>query len=474
MSVSASDYILDIQRSYALYTNNGRYIPNATDGLKRAMRQAMEVMYSHNGRFKTSALSGAMQERNLYPHGDASDSISSLAAPFINNVPLLRAHGTFGTKVNPTAFAAPRYTDVDKPPYINDLFYLDRDILPLKDNFDGSRKEPKTFLPIIPTLLVNGMVGIGTGWSCTILPRNINDICEAVIDVLNGKKPKRLLPDYSWAKTNCEFIEYNDKGNAKWLFIGEVEMPDTSSIRVTELPSGLSLEDFKSKLSTMEENGTIKDFIDNSSNEISVTIKLKRGQCKGWSNADAIDFLNLKKTRTENFVVVGFDGDTITPYAYDGKTDPIEQYIKDWVEWRFGWYTDRYNHLKKETTDELNYLRLLFECYARNLPMVLGDLKNKAELKGMIEAIGNEAKISFGDHHVERICNRATYSWTRDNSLKVVEDIKEKEKELDEFNLLLNDEKKRRGVFLTEVNAIKSAVPNIKKSIDTIRGKKAK
>ena len=465
-----SEYILGARKKYALYTNNGRYIPNATDGLKRAMRQAMEVMYTYNGKIKTSALSGAMQEKNLYPHGDASDSINSLAAPYLNNLPLLRGHGNFGTKINPTAFSASRYTEVDKAPYLSDIFYVDRNIIPLKDNFDGSRKEPKTFLPLVPLLLVNGMVGIGTGWATTILPRKFEDVCQAVIDIINGKTPSDILPNYSWEKTKCEFIEYNDKGNSRWLFKGTVKILDAQTVEVIELPSDMSIENFKERLATMEDEGNINDFIDSSSNEISITIKLKRGTCKGWTEEDAIDYFNLKKTRTENFVVVGFDGNSIVTYSYDGKTDPIIQYLKDWVEWRFSWYVKRYEDLKKTADDEIQFLKLLFECYSQGLPSMLGGLKDKEDLRNKIKTIGSKACIVTCDEHIERICNRPTYSWTRDGSLKVMNEIQSLEKDVKEYVSLISDEKKRKNVYVDEVKNIKDSTDKIMKSIEVIRG----
>ena len=111
---SASEHLLSSSREYGLYVNKTRHIPNFADGLKDAMRKALYVMKS-KGRTKTAALSGAMTDALLYAHGDASGSVNSLAAPFGNNVPLLKALGNFGTRLGPDEFSAPRYTEEEKP-----------------------------------------------------------------------------------------------------------------------------------------------------------------------------------------------------------------------------------------------------------------------------------------------------------------------------------------------------------------------
>jgi DNA topoisomerase II len=38
--------------------------------------------------------------------------------------------------------------------------------------------EPKYYIPVIPTLLINGTKGIGTGWSTSVPPYNALKIAE--------------------------------------------------------------------------------------------------------------------------------------------------------------------------------------------------------------------------------------------------------------------------------------------------------
>ena len=40
--------------------------------------------------------------------------------------------------------------------------------------------EPNNYIPIIPTVLLNGITGIGTGWSTNIHPHSIHDLIDQI------------------------------------------------------------------------------------------------------------------------------------------------------------------------------------------------------------------------------------------------------------------------------------------------------
>jgi len=216
-----------------------------------------------------------MISSGLYLHGDqsANGTISLLAAPYTNNIPYIEGTGTFGTRVAPVeGIGAPRYTYVGKNIVTEKLIYPDLSIVPLKDNYDGSTKEPGTFLPILPIILLNGISGIAVGWSTVILPRNIRDIINATVAAIDGKKVKRLIPSYDFLNADVEHL-----GGNSWVFIGKVELIDRSKLKIKELPPDLTLDKFKNRLVQMEEDGKIRDFIDRSTNKIDIEIKFKRG-----------------------------------------------------------------------------------------------------------------------------------------------------------------------------------------------------
>lgn len=466
-----SDYLLDSSREYSIYVNKTRHFPSFADGLKDAMRKALHVMRS-KGRIKTAALSGAMTEQLLYVHGDASGSINSLAAPFGNNLPLLKAEGNFGTRLAPTAYSAPRYTEVEKPSYAAALVYADYDVIPMEPNFDGSTMQPTALLPILPLLLVNGMSGTGVGWNSLILPRKPEDVAAAVRAAINGEPIPRLTPHFNWCDAKVTSNGIHENGGSSWEFTGKVEIRDTSTLVVTELPPLMDIEDFRERLNGFEEKDKIVSYEDDSSSSIHITIKLKRGTAKDWTVADAVQFLNLRQSKTENFVVVSWDGTKIIHYAYDEKTkkDAAAQYIEDWVRWRFSWYVKRYEKLIKDDTYELNKLRAIKACFEAKLPEELRNIQDRDGVKSRIGGIAAAANVSPLDQdQVGYIADLPIHRWTVKSYDDIVRRIKELEATIGENTKTLKSDDRRRKVFTDEVVELASVMKKAEAEVQATR-----
>lgn len=64
----------------------------------------------------------------------------------------------------------------------------------LKYNYDDNQRvEPEWYIPIIPTVLVNGAEGIGTGWASKIPNYNIREIISNIYRMLNGDEPLPMV-----------------------------------------------------------------------------------------------------------------------------------------------------------------------------------------------------------------------------------------------------------------------------------------
>lgn len=484
---SSSKLVLSMQRRFGLYVNARRALPAFGDGLKDAARKALHVM-RNKARTKTQALSGAMVDQRLYVHGDASQAINTIVAPFGNNLPLLSGLGNFGTKLYPRAYAASRYTEVERPSYA-DLIYADYDIVPMESNYDDSNHSPVTLLPPIPLLLVNGSEGMGYGWSSTVLPRDPAAVAHAVADILAGKKPKRLVPWMGWSACRVEFVDYSANGGCTWRFTGRAEVIDTSTIALTEIPPDSTLEDLIVCLSEMEEADLINDFEDHSAKEVRVIVKLKRGVAKDWTEADAIAYVKrpgskvpaLVATKTENFVTISADGDSVTPYKHDPNaevTDPVERYLRDWVAWRFGWYKLRFELLLATTTKDIRLAKCVIACHDAGLPKKLAKLKSRDHLRKEIEA-ASEAFLAGASPEerkeiVSHISSLATYRWIaeeRDLAEKRLDELKLKS---EEYWALVADESKRRGVFMAEAAETLKVVDAANREIAKLRARTVK
>jgi len=445
-SKSSSQYVLDSSREYSLYVCSNRAIPRVSDGLKDGQRKAMWLLRNKASKIKTVSLAGELISSNLYVHGDASASaaISMLAAPYVNNVPLIEGIGTFGTRVAPTeGIASPRYTYVKRSKASDDFFFNDLPVVPMKENYDGSVMEPETFLPLIPTVLLNGVSGIAVGWSTEILPRKFADLKEATLKVIDGVNIRRIKPGYSYLDVEVLHLEDNS-----WEFIGKATVTDASTVTVTELPPDLNLEKFKDRLNKMEEEGQIRNYIDRSTDSIEVAINVGRGQVKGWSENKALNFFKLKQKKTERIVVIDWDGKAIRQY------ENAEDIIKDFVDWRLGHYTKRYEKLLEDAEYEIKFWKGVKECFDQKLPSTLGAIASRQAIETKVQNITKALKIEPA--HIDRIVNLSTYRWAKDYYKTVTEKIKELNADIKLYNSYLKEPAKIRQIYKDELKAIKN------------------
>lgn len=442
---STTDYIKSTSREFSIYTCQNRGIPSISDGLKDAQRKALFVIKPKSEKIKTISLAGELISSNIYLHGDASaaDTLSLMAALYCNNVPFLQGIGAFGTKVGPTDWGAPRYTYLKKNSTTEALVYPDYDIIPLKENYDGSVMEPKHFLPLVPLVLLNGISGIAVGWSTEILPRKLEDLIEACIKTLDGKKFEKLVPTYDYLDCKTKHIG----GNA-WEFTGKVRL-DGSTIWVEELPPSMTLEKFKARLNQMEDEGHINTYIDRSTKEIKIEVRFKRGTINGWTEDKAIEYFKLKSKTTERLVVLDWDCSSIKQY------EDAETLLKEFVEWRLGWYKVRYNKLVADATYTLCFNLALKECIDKNLPKFLPTAQNKGEIVEQIRKICDKAKIPLDDDQVDRIASLPSYRWAKDTYDEIVKKIAELQATISDYQDILAKPERQKAIYKSELQALK-------------------
>lgn len=447
LNIPASTYLNDSSREYSMYVAENRGIPSVWDGLKDGQRKALYVLQKRAGEIKTISLAGEMISRNIYVHGDAAaaDSIGKLAAPYQNNLPLIKGIGNFGTKTSPGEIAAARYTYVKKNNVTDNIVYPDSNIAPMMDNYDGSAQSPQHYLPLIPTVLLNGISGMAPGFSTDILPRSAADLIQATLDVLDLKMPTTLAPSYEY--TGGDVVS---TGPNKWAFYGELDIIDNQTVLITELCPGTTHEKFILSLDKMEDDKTIRDYHDQTKDQIDITVRFPRGFIDGWNERDVLNFLGLIKNTTERIVVVDWDCKTIKPY------DTAEEVVIHFVQKRFDYYIKRYQKLQDDSEFELNFWKLLKACYDGDLPGQLKDFKNKAALVEAIAAIAVAMKSVATTEQVDRIASLPSYRWAKDEYKKIKDKIKEIKGENTHYKDMLADTNKIWAVYRNEVAALQT------------------
>src|SRR5439155_11160154 len=135
--------------------------------------------------------------------------------------------------------------------------------------------EPRWYVPIIPMILINGAVGIASGWSTNIPNFSPKDVIQNLKQKINGENMIPMHPWYHGFHGEIEEVEAN-----KYISHGIIEKINDTCILISELPVRKWTEDYKSKnLTNLIKNNYIESFNDNSVNErVNLEIKLNAEQ----------------------------------------------------------------------------------------------------------------------------------------------------------------------------------------------------
>jgi DNA gyrase subunit A len=182
---------------YAMSVIVSRALPDVRDGMKPVHRRILYSMYKsgihHTSSYKKSARIVGDVLGKYHPHGDSSVymALVRLAQEFSMRYQLIDGQGNFGS-VDGDSPAAMRYTEARLAKISSELLAdLDKDTVPMIDNFDGSLKEPVVLPGKLPNLLLMGSEGIAVGMATKIPPHNLTEVCKAIIAVIDHGTAER-------------------------------------------------------------------------------------------------------------------------------------------------------------------------------------------------------------------------------------------------------------------------------------------
>tara|TARA_B110000208_G_C11800816_1_gene442157 strand:- start:51 stop:3653 length:3603 start_codon:yes stop_codon:yes gene_type:complete len=348
--------------------DNIRSIPNIMDGLKPSMRKVLFCSFKRklHQEIKVAQLSGYTSEHSAYHHGEVSleNTIKNMAQDFVgsNNINLLEPVGQFGSRLQGGKDAAQsRYIFTKLTKLTRLLFNEDDDILCDYLDDDGQKIEPSYYYPIIPTLLINGSQGIGTGYSTKIPMYNPNSICNYIKNLILGNETVPLTP---WYRGFTGKIEPTSQ--VSYVTRGTYSVDKKKNIHVSELPIGGWTEDYISTLDKMSvERGkeTCKNFIrsfeDNSTEDkVNITIKMNPNNISKWQNKfgrDGIIELENRLKLTSSLSIRNmymFD-----EHAHIIKFENVADIIAYWFNVRKKIYVKRRNYMLTKLKNDLDIIK---------------------------------------------------------------------------------------------------------------------
>jgi len=265
------DWFLD----YASYVILERAIPSIYDGLKPVQRRILHSMRElEDGRYnKVANIVGNTMK--YHPHGDAaiSDAIVQIGQKDL----LIDMQGNWGNVYTGDRAAAARYIEARLTKFALEVVFNPK-TTDWQPSYDGRNKEPKD-LPIkFPLLLAQGVEGIAVGLSTKILPHNFNELIDASIAHLRGKK-FQLYPDFLTGGL-IDISDYNDGlRGGKVRVRAKISQEDKTLLKITEIPYGTTTGSLIDSILKANDKGKIKikKIEDNTAAEVEILIHLAPG-----------------------------------------------------------------------------------------------------------------------------------------------------------------------------------------------------
>ncbi len=293
---------------YAMSVITSRALPDVRDGLKPVHRR---ILYAMNGlnltasaKFKKSANVVGEVLGKYHPHGDVAiyETMVKMAQDFSFRYPLVIGQGNFGS-IDGDSAAAHRYTEAKMSKLSGELLKdLEKDTVDFIPNYDGSHKEPIVLPTRVPSLLLNGTLGIAVGMATNIPPHNLREIIGATTHLIDNKdaSTEDLLKFVKGPDFPLGGIIFNQKdikhayqnGRGGIVCRGEAEIIEKKAGRfqiiITSIPFRVNKADMITKIANLHRDKKIegiKALRDESTKDIRVVIDLK-------NNANPQNLLN--------------------------------------------------------------------------------------------------------------------------------------------------------------------------------------
>jgi DNA gyrase subunit A len=285
---------------YAMSVITARALPDVRDGLKPVHRRILYAMnemgLSASAKFRKSATVVGAVLGSYHPHGDASvyDALVKMAQDFSFRYPLIIGQGNFGS-IDGDAAAAYRYTEAKMSRLSGELLRdIDKNTVNFRSNYDGTKKEPEVLPSAVPSLLLNGTLGIAVGMATNIPPHNLSEVTDAVCHLLDNTDAttEDLLQFIKGPDFPTGGLIFNEKdihhayatGRGGVVTRGVAEVVETKlgqfQIIITEIPYRVNKSDLIQKIADLVHEKRIegiRDLRDESTKDIRIVIELKSG-----------------------------------------------------------------------------------------------------------------------------------------------------------------------------------------------------
>ena len=462
---------------YAMSVIIGRALPDVRDGLKPVQRRILYAMYElgneYGKPYKKSARIVGDVIGKYHPHGDTAvyDALVRMVQEFSLRYPLVDGQGNFGSMDGDSA-AAMRYTEVRLSKIASELLSdLDKETVETVPNYDGSLTEPRVLPARIPALLVNGSSGIAVGMATSIPPHNMGEVIDALLALIEN-------PDLT-AEELMEFVPAPDfptggilyglegireayrtgKGNVQIrarAFIEKTKKGDRESVVVTEIPYQVNKARLLERIAELARDRQIEEIADlrdeSDRDGTRVVIELKK---------DAVAEVVLNNLYKLTQMQVSFGVQLLAIVQNQPRTLTLKQTLEEFLAYRRDVVTRRSLFLLRKAEGRAHILEGL-KIALSNLDAVIKLIRASKDPKEAKE--GLVKKFALSEIQAQAILDMRLQRLTGLEREKILEELKEVQKEIARLKRILAEEKELLRVIAEEFREIREAYADVRRS----------
>ncbi|MFL6445153.1 MAG: DNA gyrase subunit A [Candidatus Sulfotelmatobacter sp.] len=482
----------EMRRSYLDYSMSviiGRALPDVRDGLKPVHRRILFTMqqmglYPNRATRKCARIVGEVMGK-YHPHGNLAvyDALVRLAQTWSMRYPLIFGQGNFGS-VDGDPPAADRYTEAKLAQVSTALLEdLDKETVDFHPNYDGSEIEPDVLPARIPNLLINGSDGIAVGMATKIPPHNLTEIVDATITLVNNPSAQlaEILkfvqgPDFPTAGIihgRSGIFEAYRTGRGRFMMRAKAAIEninkDRQAIIVTEIPYQVNKAVLIKRIAQLVNDKDVEDISDvrdeSDRDGMRIVVELKRG-------AEPQIVLNqlFKHTQMqESFSMI-----LLAVVNGQPREMGIIQTIKYFIEHRVDVVRRRTAYLLAKAKDREHILEGYLKAldHLDNVITIIRGSANRTDARENLVAYFGGKKIDintsgraprldadkpFTAKQADAILELQLHRLTKLSLDEIANELKEVRDDITEYESILGSEKKLRGVIIKELEEVKKA-----------------
>jgi DNA gyrase subunit A len=468
--------------NYALSVITSRALPDVRDGLKPVQRRILYTMWQQNltadtKHRKCAKVVGDVMG-NYHPHGDSAlyETLVRMAQPFSLRYPLIDGSGNFGSLDGDPA-AAMRYTECRLARISDELLTeIDQATVPFRPNYDGTRTEPVVLPSRVPTLLINGATGIAVGMATNIPPHNLNEVCTALIKLLDN-------PDLSSVQL-CRYVKGPDFPTGGQILNAPEELkqiyktgsgairlrgtweegPSTRSskfIHITSIPYAIDkmvLVERIGEIAASRKLPPLLDVKDVSTDDVRIALELKKD-----ADEKMVMAYLYKHTPLQNSFIVNLTCLIPTENPEIGRPERLDLHAILWhfLHFRLDVVTRRLEHELAAIKKRVHIL----EGFEKVFDALDEILKIVRKSEGKADAAQQIMKrFQLDAEQTDAILELKIYRLARLEILIIRKELEDKRRRARQINALLKDEPGRWGVVKIELEEIQKKYGDARRS----------